>query len=247
MPGVRYTVIETEDDEVVTPYTSAFLSGPAVTNVTLQDQCPDDHADHLAMPYDSAALQDVVQALDGASVVLGRLRPRPPRARRLTCRLPAQRGFQLARPQGPVPDEFSRRDSGDESFWPVVSGRRELAVRDSAEQGNCSALLDTSDPLDHDVGAESFERDVGLNGQRDPRIAPNVAQLHVVGQVAGDDLVPVPPDVDARHLRGAVRADGGQMDEPPRRDGRPGGLVESDGVVCHGVSSVVPSVLSVLN
>jgi triacylglycerol esterase/lipase EstA (alpha/beta hydrolase family) len=48
VPGVRYTVIETEDDEVVTPYTSAFLSGPAVTNVTLQDQCPDDHADHLA-------------------------------------------------------------------------------------------------------------------------------------------------------------------------------------------------------
>jgi hypothetical protein len=67
VPGVRYTVIETEDDEVVTPYTSAFLSGPAVTDVTLQDQCPEDHADHLAMPYDSAALQDVVQALDDAS------------------------------------------------------------------------------------------------------------------------------------------------------------------------------------
>jgi triacylglycerol esterase/lipase EstA (alpha/beta hydrolase family) len=66
VPGVRYTVIETEDDEVVTPYTSAFLSGPAVTNVTLQEQCPDDHADHLAMPYDSAALQDVVRALDDA-------------------------------------------------------------------------------------------------------------------------------------------------------------------------------------
>jgi triacylglycerol esterase/lipase EstA (alpha/beta hydrolase family) len=62
--GVRYTVIETEDDEVVTPYASAFLSGPAVTNVTLQDQCPDDHSDHLAMPYDGAALQDAVQALD---------------------------------------------------------------------------------------------------------------------------------------------------------------------------------------
>ncbi len=64
VPGIRYTVIETEGDEVVTPYTSAFLSGPAVTNVTLQDQCPDDHVDHLAMPYDSAALQDVTQALD---------------------------------------------------------------------------------------------------------------------------------------------------------------------------------------
>jgi triacylglycerol esterase/lipase EstA (alpha/beta hydrolase family) len=64
VPRVHYTVVETEDDEVVTPYTSAFLSGTAVTNVTLQEQCPDDHADHLAMPYDSAALQDVVQALD---------------------------------------------------------------------------------------------------------------------------------------------------------------------------------------
>jgi triacylglycerol esterase/lipase EstA (alpha/beta hydrolase family) len=64
--GVHYTVIETEDDEVVTPYTSAFLSGPTVRNVTVQEQCPDDHADHLAMPYDSTALQDVVQALDGA-------------------------------------------------------------------------------------------------------------------------------------------------------------------------------------
>jgi triacylglycerol esterase/lipase EstA (alpha/beta hydrolase family) len=67
VPGVRYTVIETEDDQVVTPYTTAFLNGQAVTNVTLQDQCPDDHAEHLAMPYDSAALQDVVQALGDAA------------------------------------------------------------------------------------------------------------------------------------------------------------------------------------
>ena len=37
-----------------------------MTNVRLQDQCPDDLADHLAMPYYSAALQDVVQALDDA-------------------------------------------------------------------------------------------------------------------------------------------------------------------------------------
>jgi hypothetical protein len=63
VPGVTYTVIESKYDEVVTPYTSAFLSGPAVTNITLQDQCPLDLADHLAMPYDSAALQDVVNAL----------------------------------------------------------------------------------------------------------------------------------------------------------------------------------------
>lgn len=65
VPGVRYTVIESVYDEVVTPYQSAFLSGPDVTNITLQDQCPADHADHLAMPYDTAALQDVLHALAG--------------------------------------------------------------------------------------------------------------------------------------------------------------------------------------
>src|SRR5690349_11457044 len=38
--GVRYTVIESRNDEVVTPYTSAFLAGSKVTNITLQRQCP---------------------------------------------------------------------------------------------------------------------------------------------------------------------------------------------------------------
>jgi triacylglycerol esterase/lipase EstA (alpha/beta hydrolase family) len=63
VPGIDYTVIESKYDEVVTPYTSAFLSGPDVTNILLQNQCPLDLADHLAMPYDSPALQDVVNAL----------------------------------------------------------------------------------------------------------------------------------------------------------------------------------------
>ncbi|HWF52268.1 MAG TPA: lipase [Solirubrobacteraceae bacterium] len=63
VPGVTYTVIESTHDEVVTPYTSAFLAGPSVTNITLQDQCPLDLSDHLAMPYDSTALEDVVNAL----------------------------------------------------------------------------------------------------------------------------------------------------------------------------------------
>jgi triacylglycerol esterase/lipase EstA (alpha/beta hydrolase family) len=61
--GVTYTVIETDHDEVVTPYQSAFLQGPSVTNILLQDQCPNDHAEHVAMPYDDNALQDVLNAL----------------------------------------------------------------------------------------------------------------------------------------------------------------------------------------
>ena len=64
VPGVSYTVIESEYDEVVTPYTSAFLSGPDVTNITLQDQCALDHGEHLSMPYDHIADIDVLNALD---------------------------------------------------------------------------------------------------------------------------------------------------------------------------------------
>jgi triacylglycerol esterase/lipase EstA (alpha/beta hydrolase family) len=66
LPGVHYTVIESEYDEVVTPYSSAFLSGPDVTNITLQDQCPLDFGEHLSMPYDHIADTDVLNALDPA-------------------------------------------------------------------------------------------------------------------------------------------------------------------------------------
>jgi triacylglycerol esterase/lipase EstA (alpha/beta hydrolase family) len=66
VPGVDYTVIESRNDEVVTPYTSAFLSGPDVTNITLQDQCPLDQGEHLSMTYDHIADADVLSALDPA-------------------------------------------------------------------------------------------------------------------------------------------------------------------------------------
>ena len=66
VPGVNYTVIESKNDEVVTPYTSAFLSGPNVTNITLQEQCPLDQGEHLSMAYDHIADADVLTALDPA-------------------------------------------------------------------------------------------------------------------------------------------------------------------------------------
>jgi triacylglycerol esterase/lipase EstA (alpha/beta hydrolase family) len=62
--GVDYTVIETANDVVVTPYQSAFLTGPNVTNITLQHQCALDQGDHLSMPYDHIADGDVLTALD---------------------------------------------------------------------------------------------------------------------------------------------------------------------------------------
>jgi triacylglycerol esterase/lipase EstA (alpha/beta hydrolase family) len=69
VPGVNYTVIETRYDEVVTPYTSAFLTGPDVTNITVQNQCPLDLSDHLEIAYDPVALADALNALDPAHPV----------------------------------------------------------------------------------------------------------------------------------------------------------------------------------
>jgi len=64
--GVEYTVIESIYDEVVTPYTSAWLSGAKVKNVNLQQQCFLDLGEHLSMPYDHIADADVLTALDPA-------------------------------------------------------------------------------------------------------------------------------------------------------------------------------------
>jgi triacylglycerol esterase/lipase EstA (alpha/beta hydrolase family) len=64
VPGVDYTVIQTRYDQVVTPYTSAFLSGPNVKNILLQNQCILDLGDHLSMPYDHIVGADVLTALD---------------------------------------------------------------------------------------------------------------------------------------------------------------------------------------
>lgn len=67
VPGVDYTVIQTRYDTVVTPYTSAFLSGPNVKNILLQNQCILDFGDHLSMPYDHIVGADVLTALDPAN------------------------------------------------------------------------------------------------------------------------------------------------------------------------------------
>jgi triacylglycerol esterase/lipase EstA (alpha/beta hydrolase family) len=73
--SVRYTVIQSRNDEVVTPYSSAFLAGPNVTNITLQKQCRLDQGEHLSMPYDHIADADVLNALDPAHPVKTRCTP----------------------------------------------------------------------------------------------------------------------------------------------------------------------------
>jgi triacylglycerol lipase len=64
-PGdVSYTDISTKYDEVVVPYTSAFLAeGPQVTNITVQDYCPADLAEHVTIPMSTTAIAFVLDAL----------------------------------------------------------------------------------------------------------------------------------------------------------------------------------------
>nr|WP_242646015.1 MULTISPECIES: alpha/beta fold hydrolase [Streptomyces] len=67
VPGVRYTVIATRYDEVVTPYETQFLSGPNVRNVTVQDLCPVDISMHLTVgTIDRVAFHEAANALDPA-------------------------------------------------------------------------------------------------------------------------------------------------------------------------------------
>lgn len=67
VPGVRYTVIATRHDRLVTPYTSAFLRGPNVRNILVQDLCPADLATHASLGVsDRIAHHEIRNILDPA-------------------------------------------------------------------------------------------------------------------------------------------------------------------------------------
>jgi triacylglycerol esterase/lipase EstA (alpha/beta hydrolase family) len=67
VPGVHYTVIATEYDEVATPWRSQYLTGSDVRNVLLQDLCPADLSEHVAIGlFDRVAFHEVANALDPA-------------------------------------------------------------------------------------------------------------------------------------------------------------------------------------
>jgi triacylglycerol lipase len=64
--GVIYTNLATRYDELVSPYTSSFLSGSNVTNITMQDTCPLDFSDHLSIISSPRTGQYILNALDPA-------------------------------------------------------------------------------------------------------------------------------------------------------------------------------------
>lgn len=64
--NVVYTNIATRYDELVSPHTSSFLSGPNVTNITLQDHCATDFSDHLSIISSPITGRYILNALDPA-------------------------------------------------------------------------------------------------------------------------------------------------------------------------------------
>ena len=65
-PGVIYTNLSTKYDELVSPYTSSFLTGKNVTNITMQDGCPLDASDHLSIISSRRTGRYMLNALDPA-------------------------------------------------------------------------------------------------------------------------------------------------------------------------------------
>src|ERR1700721_264323 len=89
VPGVNYTVIESMDDEAVTPYTNAFLPAASnVSNITVQNQCILDGSDHLEIAADPIALADMLNA------------PHPPAPGPVPCLVV----LPVTGPVGPVPN-----------------------------------------------------------------------------------------------------------------------------------------------
>ncbi|MFC5718568.1 esterase/lipase family protein [Streptomyces gamaensis] len=68
LPGIKYTIITTKYDEIVTPHSGNYLTGPGdIHNVQLQDLCPVDASMHITVAFDRLAAHEIANALDPAN------------------------------------------------------------------------------------------------------------------------------------------------------------------------------------
>jgi triacylglycerol esterase/lipase EstA (alpha/beta hydrolase family) len=65
-PGVKYTVIASRADALVTPHETSFIREPGVSNQFVQDTCPLDPVGHVGLAFDPTVAQLVANALDPA-------------------------------------------------------------------------------------------------------------------------------------------------------------------------------------
>ncbi|KAF9957416.1 hypothetical protein BGZ72_001841 [Mortierella alpina] len=68
-PELRYLMLASKYDELITPYTQGFLRtlGPNVHNVVLQDLCDKDLAMHITQAYDPIAFHAIEKFLSGGN------------------------------------------------------------------------------------------------------------------------------------------------------------------------------------
>lgn len=62
--GVKYTVIASRFDALVTPHETSFIREPGVRNQFVQDTCPLDPVGHVGLAFDPTVAQLVANALD---------------------------------------------------------------------------------------------------------------------------------------------------------------------------------------
>lgn len=62
--GVKYTIITSKFDELVTPTDTSFIDEPGVSNIYIQDYCPLDPAGHIGEAYDTNVWNLVLNALE---------------------------------------------------------------------------------------------------------------------------------------------------------------------------------------
>jgi len=62
---VRYAVVSSRGDTIVTPVASQVPDGPAdrVRSIVVQDQCPDEVVDHISLPADPGVVAWAIHAL----------------------------------------------------------------------------------------------------------------------------------------------------------------------------------------
>ncbi|HSV37279.1 MAG TPA: alpha/beta fold hydrolase [Nocardioidaceae bacterium] len=63
-PGVKYTIVSSRYDAVVTPVSTGFVNEPGVNNYYIQDKCPFDPVGHVGIAVDSGLTSMILNGLD---------------------------------------------------------------------------------------------------------------------------------------------------------------------------------------
>lgn len=120
---------------------------------------------------------------------------------------------RLARPGTDPADPLHRYMCDVARRWIIHGGkfdiRSEVDMGQSLQQGRSAALGDVRATVDDEVLIEpEFVARARLDRERNPRITAYVADLAVLGQVSGHELLAFEPDPHDRYLGSPVRLEG---------------------------------------